>query len=222
MKKIRTSLWIFGAPISRFEIPLLRGAVIKATGGGVLLCHNHDGERLRYAYPLVQYKRMEGRAAMVLVDEGLDATARYFGGKALEVTLGERKTTLELLHAETNVTDFGLREDCVGYSLRQYLPFNQKNYEEYLRTDSLAARIAMLERCVTGNVLSFAKGVGVRLEERVDVRLTAVSAPSACRYKGVKMMGFDMELKANVTLPDYIGLGKGVSLGFGTIRRLTK
>ena len=30
-------------------------------------------------------------------------------------------------------------------------------------------------------------------------------------------MSFDVEFKANVSLPDYIGLGKGVSLGFGTV-----
>ena len=32
------------------------------------------------------------------------------------------------------------------------------------------------------------------------------------------MEGFDMKFKTNVQLPQYIGLGKGVSLGFGEIR----
>lgn len=34
------------------------------------------------------------------------------------------------------------------------------------------------------------------------------------------MMGFDIRFKSNVSLPDYIGLGKGVSIGFGMIKRL--
>ena len=33
------------------------------------------------------------------------------------------------------------------------------------------------------------------------------------------MMAFDIEFMSNVTVPDFIGLGKGVSLGFGTICR---
>jgi hypothetical protein len=32
-------------------------------------------------------------------------------------------------------------------------------------------------------------------------------------------MSFDAEFKTNVSLPDYIGLGKGVSLGMGTVVR---
>lgn len=31
-------------------------------------------------------------------------------------------------------------------------------------------------------------------------------------------MGFDIRFKSNVSLPDYIGLGKGVSIGFGMIK----
>lgn len=31
------------------------------------------------------------------------------------------------------------------------------------------------------------------------------------------MLGFDIQFRTNVRLPEFIGLGKGVSLGFGTI-----
>lgn len=219
MKKIRTSLLIFNTPISPHEIPLLRGVAIKATKGETLLCHNHEGERLRYAYPLVQYKRVKGRAAMVFVGDETAVTEDYFRNHVLEVDLGSRRARLELLHAETDVTEVGVEENSLAYSLRQYLPFNQKNYEEYQRSDSLAERIAILERCLTGNILSFAKGVEVHLDKRVEVRLNDISRPSVYRYKGVKMVGFDMELKTNVSLPEYIGLGKGTSLGFGTVSR---
>lgn len=33
------------------------------------------------------------------------------------------------------------------------------------------------------------------------------------------MMIFNATFKSNVSLPDYIGLGKGVSIGYGEIRK---
>ena len=33
-------------------------------------------------------------------------------------------------------------------------------------------------------------------------------------------MAFDIEFKVNLTLPQYIGLGKSVSVGFGTLTKI--
>lgn len=54
----------FATPFSCHEIPLLRGAIIHATESKNSFSHNHHGEQLRYAYPLVQYKRIGGKAAL--------------------------------------------------------------------------------------------------------------------------------------------------------------
>ena len=37
------------------------------------------------------------------------------------------------------------------------------------------------------------------------------------KFKNVNMLGFDVVFSTNVSLPQYVGLGKGVSLGFGMI-----
>ncbi|MFW5721489.1 MAG: CRISPR-associated endonuclease Cas6 [Bacteroidota bacterium] len=37
-------------------------------------------------------------------------------------------------------------------------------------------------------------------------------------YKDVKHQTFDVSFKTNIFLPEYIGLGKGVSIGFGTVK----
>jgi hypothetical protein len=38
-------------------------------------------------------------------------------------------------------------------------------------------------------------------------------------YKGIKVMGFSIDFEANLTLPSGIGLGKGVSMGYGRLQR---
>ena len=50
-------------------------------------------------------------------------------------------------------------------------------------------------------------------------KITAIEDPRVVMYKGVKLMSFDAEFKTNVSIPDYVGLGKGVSLGMGMVVR---
>ena len=66
-KFIRTLTVTFDTDISYKEIPLFRGAVLKSMGDKAnLLYHNHTGaETFRYSYPLIQYKRLGGKASIV-------------------------------------------------------------------------------------------------------------------------------------------------------------
>lgn len=219
--KLKTFILRFSTEISWREIPYLRGVIIRATEGENILFHNHEGENFRYAYPLVQYKRIGGKAAIVFVGEGVDAIADYFKNQVIDVELGNRKATLELEHADANTTTIALWKDTFRYTIRKYLPLNNHNYEAYQQAEGIVERCAILERAIVGNILSFAKGIGLHIDGQIDVKITNMSDSSSYIYKGVKMMGFDLEFKTNISLPDYIGLGKGTSLGFGMIKRMT-
>ena len=55
------------------EIPLFRGAVIHAIQDKAdVLFHNHVGQSFRYAYPLIQYKRIRKKAAIVCLKQGTE------------------------------------------------------------------------------------------------------------------------------------------------------
>lgn len=220
--KINTFILRFSAEITLREVPLLRGAVIHAVQGANILFHNHVGTRLRYAYPLVQYKRIGGKAAIVFVGEGVSVIADYFRGNPLDVMLGDRSVHMEVEHADASTTTVALWNDTFRYTLRKYLPLNKHNYGAYERVDGIVERCTILERSLTGNILSFAKGIDLHIDAPLQVKITHLSEPAIYVYKGVKMMGFDLEFVTNITLPDYIGLGKGTSLGFGMVKRMKK
>ena len=204
----------------REEIPLFRGAVIGAMEHSDVLFHNHEeGDRLRYAYPLVQYKRIHQKAAIVCIGEGTEAIGQFFASCNFDVMLGNRKMKLEVESVNASQSLVQIWNDLFVYRIRRWLPLNQENYDLFLKEDSLATRCAMLERVLTGNILSFAKGIDIHFEQQVTAKITHLDEPRAQYYKGVKLMGFDAEFKTNVSLPDYIGLGKGVSLGMGTVVR---
>ena len=127
--------------------------------------------------------------------------------------------TLEVESVRAHKTLVQVWDSVFTYHLRKWLPLNQENYRRYEALDSIVERYAFLERLLTGNILSFAKNMGVYLDKQVECKITSADEPRIVNYKGVKMMSFDVEFKSNVSLPDYIGLGKGVSLGFGMVVR---
>lgn len=217
-KEVEVAVVEFDLPLADKEVPLFRGAMLHAAQGDSILFHDHVGEGFRYRYPLIQYKVIHGRAAVVCLDSGVEAMRQFLSdSKPHTVRIGQRMDSLQVRQVYHDMVRVGVVEEEQTYVIRRYLPLNQENYEQYRRMDSIVERYAMIERCLVGNILSLAKGLGVFLEQKVKVTLRKVEKEHIYRYKKINMMGFDLQFKANVLLPDHIGLGKGVSLGFGEI-----
>jgi hypothetical protein len=86
--------------------------------------------------------------------------------------------------------------------------------------DDLSDRIDLLERILVGNLLSFAKGVGIEIEQQIICKLISFEEPRLVKVKGVKVMSFNCEFKTNMSLPDYMGIGKHASIGYGTVVKI--
>jgi hypothetical protein len=215
-------------PLSRISFPEIRlpqraSAQLRGFFGDYFrehspLLHNHyaDG-RLRYQYPLVQYKVLGGVPVLVGLQEGAKLLAELFF----------RIQTLHIAGREYPVMerDIAYKNVPVGWSdtLHDYrfcslwMPLNQQNYPEYQQKDEIARR-AMLGRILTGNILSFFKGIDLYLPE--EQRIMVSVRPREERLTGFKdqlMTGITGDFTANVLLPDWIGLGKSVARGYGTI-----
>lgn len=218
-KKSRTLIVRFGNEISQRDILLFRGAIIKATESSSILFHNHVGDGLRYAYPLIQYKRIGGKAAIVCIGEGTEAIGEFFANCNFDVSLANRPVHLEIEKVQSYQTLVQVWNDEFVYSLRKWLPLNQENYEKYLHSESIVEKYAMLEKTLVGNILSFAKGIDIHFDKEVMAKIQQIKEPRLMTHKGVRMMSFDLVFRSNVSLPDFIGLGKGVSLGFGVVTK---
>ena len=207
----------YGTEIAEREIPFLRGAVIQAAGRDNVLLHNHVDEKLRYSYPMVQYKRIDGRAAIVCIDMGLEAVRDIIALDLPQVRLGRRIAALHAPALELEETEVSLTEEMYTYRATRYFPLNQDNHRRYNASDSIIERYRLVEQCIVGNILSFAKGIGVFFDGTVTAQLVSVSHTELYDFKDIKLRGFDLVFKTNVRLPSYIGLGKHASLGAGTI-----
>ena len=218
-KEIKTLTVMYNASITHKEIAYFRGAVIKALGDSPnLLYHNHIGDSsYRFAYPLIQYKRINGKAAITCIEEGADIIGQFLSETSDPLMIGRRETKIEVEKVIPEKVEIQISDSPQTYSLHQWLTLNSKNYEQYRNTESFIDKINILERVLIGNILSFLKGVGIHLEEHLDVHITDIIKQNIITYKGVKMMAFDITFKANITLPSYIGIGKNASVGFGIL-----
>ena len=61
--------------------------------------------------------------------------------------------------------------------------------------------------------------VNLKYKNQIVCKLLSMEEPRLTTVKGIRMMTFDVEFKSNLSLPDYMGLGKHVSIGYGTIVR---
>ena len=219
-KLIKSLVICFDNPLQSYEIPAFRGAVISLVGEGGLLYHNHDGNSLRYKYPLIQYKRIHGKAALVCIGEGVEKIGSFFAAGSFDVRIGQRQVTLVVEDVQVHQTLVTRWDNIMfDYHLHSWLPLNQENYAKYMSLESLAEKCAMLEHILIGNILSYTKGMDVWLEHKAECIITALGEPYPIVYKGVRMMAFDADFKCNVSLPEQIGLGKSVSVGMGTVVR---
>lgn len=221
MKRIKELVIRFNNPIAHDEIPLFRGAIANAREDMNLLFHNHlkDG-RFRYSYPLIQYKRIDQKAAIVCLEEGTDAIGQFFGACNFDVTLGDRRIKLEVESIKPYQHLVQVEDNKFAYSICHWLPLNPKNYEAYCKEESLASRYAMLERILAANIVSFVKGLGMDIDGRIVTYITQLDKPRLYPFKNVKLMSFDAEFKTNISLPNFIGLGKSVSIGNGRVETI--
>lgn len=184
-----------------------------------ILFHNHDGDNFRYSYPLIQYKRINGKAAIVCIGEGTDTIGTFFSNFSSDITIGEREISLEIESVKAEQTIVQIWEESFTYHLRKWIPLNQGNYATYRSLESLAEQYSMLEKILTGNILSLAKGLGIHFDKEIKVAISELETIRSASVKGIKMSTFDILFKSNVSFPDFIGLGQKVSIGFGTVVR---
>lgn len=218
-KFIRTLTVVFDTEISFKEIPLFRGAVLHSLGDKAnVLYHNHTSDStFRYSYPLIQYKRIRGKAAIICVEEGVDLIGQLLTEMNDVMTLGQREVqskTEKVLPARILVQTW---ESLFSYHIIHWLPLNSKNYQIYNATEGLVERTDLLERILKGNLLSMLKGLGIHLEQELLVKITQLSEPRMLYNKGVGMLAFNVDFVCNLSIPNNLGVGKNASIGYGVI-----
>lgn len=224
MKYIRTLTVLTDAEIRQNEIPLFRGAVIHSLGEHPnVYFHNHlDDDKFRYAYPLIQYKRLEGKAAIVCVEDGVDIIGQFLTEVDGTLTIGDRQVTCNTGRIQPARILVQTWEEMFNYHISRWLPLNSQNYQRYKGIEGVVEKVSFLENILKANLLSMLKGLDIHLEKELILKITEISDSYLIHNKGVKMMAFNADFKCNLSIPNNIGIGKNASIGCGRVHQLRK
>lgn len=218
MQKLKILKVQFDAQIAPYEVPAFRGAIAAKVPRDSILYHNHDGEKLRYGYPLIQYKRIGRNPTIICVGEGVEEIHKFFENQDWGIEISGRKLEMNVEDLHMNELTIQLTERQRRYELREWMPLSEESFREYNNLPTIKDKIAFLEKKITGNILSLAKGIGWTVQDQIKVDIIDIQKTSTIRFKKTNMIVFDLSFYANVFLPNYIGLGRKVGFGFGMVR----
>lgn len=208
---------IFKQHISPRDLSRFRGVFIGLADNDQLT-HNHDGSGFKYAYPKIQYKIINGHPAIIGIEDGGLLLKRIFADKiSFSCHLGYKEVLFEIGAIEDIYSEVALTDRLHSYHIGRWQPLNSRNLPDFNRCSGLADRVVLLEKILTGNILSCAKGLGEFFQERIICKIDNLGYDGNKSYKGVEMLNFSADFKTNVLLPQWIGLGKSASLNHGTI-----
>mgnify|MGYP001493591248 CR=1 FL=1 len=217
---IRLLTVLFNFEIEPTEINQFRGAVIKTTQGKNSLFHNHSPSGNIYRYPKIQYKQMYKKAALLCIEEGIEGMQDFFSQTDWKMEIGREKKEITVAQIKVQQYRVAVWADRFEYQITHWLPLNQDNYKRYHELPGLSEKIQLLEKILLANILSFLQGIDLYVQEKIEVKIRSIQKERILIYKGQQMQAFTLQFSTNVSLPNFIGLGKGSSVGFGVIKEI--
>ena len=163
----------------------------------------------------MQYKVINEVPMLVGLNEGASLLTELFL-KIKELNINGQTYPLFQKNLDHTQAPAGLTNHLKTYRFANlWMALNQENYQRYRQLERGDEKQSMLATLLKNNLLSFFKGVGIWLE--APVISTGIFTELTTQFKNQPMLAFSGEFSANVLVPKYIGLGKAVARGFGTV-----
>lgn len=199
----------------------LRGYFASRFGECTLTHHHLNDNKLLYKAPIIQYKMLDGKPFVIGINEGADILQRTHMDINY-IKIGHTEYQIKEKAIVLRTDKLGIINDSNTYSfLTPWLALNQKNYEKYQMMATWARRKKLLESILVGNIISMSKSLGYTVPGPIEAHIDKMREVRTS-LKGTAMTGFMGTFSVNFEIPDYWGIGKSVSRGFGTVRRCRK
>lgn len=206
-----------GNKVESRDIPKIRGYLANKFPQYLEL-HNHLGnDKFKYGYPVIQYKSIGGVPNIIAINDASKILIDIFFD-VKEIDMKDKVMSILEKGYVLKTKELGVEDGLVEYEfLTPWMALNQENYDKYARSPE-DERAGILKKVLVGNVLSMAKGLDCWVDKPIEAMIKL--RPVEVKYKDRKMVGFKGRFMTNFAIPDYLGLGKSVSRGFGTVVRV--
>ena len=197
----------------------LRGYIAsKFSSYDILHNHRKDGGLL-YIYPRILYRIVNGEGYIIGIEEGCDIV-RLIELQIETVKLDGNLNCITQKQLISKDVRLNICESPVKYSfIKPWLALNEQNYDRYKKLVTKKNKENFLRNILIGNLLSMSKSFGYIVENQINITSLDLQEKETS-LKGTQMLGFLGAFSVNFEIPDYWGIGKSVSRGFGTVRKL--
>ena len=179
--------------------------------------HNHITDKYVYSYPLIQYKMFDQRPLIVGINNGVDILKEILDQFEI-ITLNDTDYEITERSMTIRKEDFCLTKKIHFYEfITPWAALNQKNHERYMLIKNEESRAALLRKILTGNLLSMSKTFGYTVPDTIKCDIDLMSREM--KFKGRDFISFCGGFMVNFCIPDYLGIGRSVSKGHGTVRK---
>lgn len=222
MNNIRILTLKFRNRLQNDEIKWFRGAIIHALDKDNILFHNHTDKNYRYSYPLIQYKRINQCAAILCIEEGVEAIGHFFSHYNNCIRIGDKNVNLEIDYLHPAIFTLQITDHKALYRLKRWIPLNHENLQIYQTLEREEQKIHLLQKILIGNILSCLKGLDIYIEEKITCKIHEITSIYPIPNKNINLLAFDIVFSTNISLPQYIGLGKNASINCGILTSVRK
>ncbi|MEE2876538.1 MAG: CRISPR-associated endonuclease Cas6 [Candidatus Neomarinimicrobiota bacterium] len=195
----------------------VKGVLMREFPNDPLIPFINGSYRNDYLYPRVQVKILDEQIYLLGIEEGFEPVESLV--KNLNV-MNFGNITFQVEGVENEVLDinFSPSEKSIYYEfLTPWIALNKINLKRY-RTfgKSDEERTNFLRRLLSQNIAFIGKELGLSLDNKIFVDITLDTLKPRIMDEG-KNASFEGGFSTNYVLPNYIGVGNGITKGFGVL-----
>jgi hypothetical protein len=206
------------APVhpAQFSLSELR-LYLAAKLGEYTTLHKEQSSGFVYRYPVVQCKQIRNVIVALGISQGADFLAGLTTGLE-EISTGSSACTIPERDTAIRCEEFGIGIPHTYEFLTPYLALNQQNAKKFYTLQGKPDRDAFMNRILIGDLEKLAKSLDYTMpgpiicEATIRFRIDRIDRENIIVFLG--------RFRTNLIIPDYFGIGRSTSQGFGTIRRI--
>ncbi len=175
-----------------------------------------DGRyRDEFLYPRIQVKILNEQIYLVGIKDGAEPVLEMT--KELELlNFGNITFNILDIDVEENIDHFKQVDQLLSYRFVSPWVALSKNTQNRYKSLKNNDRTAFLNRLLGQNLVFLAREVGIEINDKVYTKLRLESLFPKQVYEN-SWGSFSGEFQTNFILPNYIGLGNGITRGYGAI-----
>tara|TARA_B100000686_G_C16785914_1_gene975253 strand:+ start:2349 stop:3362 length:1014 start_codon:yes stop_codon:yes gene_type:complete len=193
----------------------VKGVIMKQFPNDEIVPMLNGAYRKKFLYPRIQVKVLDEEIFIIGLNQGVDPIMKI-KDEIKELNFGDITFKVEDCNLEESAQLFNLTSNLIKYKfISNWVALNNSTNNKYQNMND-ANRLEFLNKLLGENIVFLAREVGFDFEKNIFSRINISSLePISEDQKG--WGAFQGEFYSNIILPNYIGIGNGITRGYGTI-----